>query len=88
MTEKYLRTTSFYPAVFLLSKGLELVGINKTNNPKRVEFVFSDKETAKYLLEKYNFAKKNDNEVLIDARVFVTSIKLLKEKIYQVISNF
>jgi len=88
MSKKYLRITSFYPAVFLLSKGLELVGINKTDNPKKVEFVFLDKERAKHFLQKYNFAKENDNEVLIDARVFVMSIKILKEKIYQFIRNF
>ena len=80
---KYFRTTSFYVATFLFVKGLELVNIDKTADPKKAQFVFIDSPGRKLWLESFNFGKENSPEVMIDARKFVMAIKMLKDKLYQ-----
>jgi hypothetical protein len=81
--DKYFKTTSFYVAIFLSIKGLELVDIDKTADPKRARFVFIDSPERKLWLESFNFGKENAPEVMIDVRKFVTTIKTLKDKLYQ-----
>ena len=80
-TNKNYSITNFYLAAFLLTKGLNLVGIDRTN-PQRSRFQFVKSPQWERLIEAFSFAKDNDPEVLIDARKFVTAIKSLKEKLY------
>jgi len=74
-------TTNFYLAAFLLAKGLDIVGIDRSDI-KRARFLFSKSPQWNELIEAFSFAKDNDPTVLIDARKFVTAIKNLKEKLY------
>lgn len=80
---RYFRTTSFYISAFLFAKGLELVNIDKTTDPKKARFVFVDSLEREFLLESFNFGKENDPEVMIDARKLIMAIKMLKDKLYQ-----
>lgn len=80
--DKYFRLTNFYTAAFLFAKGLELVNIDRSD-PKHSQFVFLDTPDREYLMNSFSFSKEDSMEVLIDARKFVTAIKLLKDKLYQ-----
>lgn len=82
--DRYFKLSNFYAACFLFSKGLELVNIEKDpENPKRSQFVFKDTPEREALIQNYNFAKEDSQEVLIDPRKFVMAIKMLKDKLYQ-----
>lgn len=74
-------TTNFYLAAFLSTKGLDIIGIDRSDI-KRAKFIFAKSPQWKQLIEAFSFAKESDSEVLIDARKFVTAIKNLKEKLY------
>ncbi|MCL6096287.1 MAG: DUF5659 domain-containing protein [Patescibacteria group bacterium] len=80
--DRYFRTSSFYAAAFLFSKGLELVNIDKAEL-NRSQFVFIDTPEREILLQNFNFAKEDSSEVLVDVRKFVMAIKMLKDKLYQ-----
>lgn len=81
---RYFRLTSFYTACFLFANGLELVNIEQDPaNPKRSQFVFRDTPERELLIQNYNFAKEDSQEVLIDFRKAVLAIKTLKDKLYQ-----
>ena len=80
--KNFYSTSNFYPVCFLISKGLRLININRTNSP-RCEFVFQDSPEREKWLSDFNFAPENKPSVMIDARQIITSIKMLKEKLYQ-----
>lgn len=80
---RYFRTSSFYTACFLFAKEQVLVNIDKVTDPKRAHFVFLDSPERELLLQEFNYAKENAPGVLIDTRKFITSIKQLKDKLYQ-----
>lgn len=82
-SDRYFRITGFYPAAFLFSKGMELVNIDKTTNPKRARFVFRNPERCEELLHLFDFAQEDSQETVVDARKLVSAIKTLKEKLYQ-----
>lgn len=81
--DRYFRISSFYAAAFLFAKGLELVNVDKITDPKRAQFVFRDTPERKLFLDGYNFGKEDAPEAIVDARKFVTAIKMLKDKLYQ-----
>ena len=81
-TKNKYSTSSFYPACFLLAKGMRLIEIDRTN-PHRCAFVFEDNPEREGLLHNFSFAPDNDPTILVDARRMVTAIKLLKENLYQ-----
>lgn len=83
--KKYFRTASFYTAVFLLTKNFELVNIDKEKNNRRAYFVFLDKPEREVLLKEFNFGKENSKDVLVDARKFISNIKILKDKLYLIV---
>ncbi len=35
------------------------------------------------LIDKFNFAERQDEEILVDVREFVMAVKMLKDKLYQ-----
>ncbi len=82
LNKKRYSTSSFYPACFLLAKGMRLIEIDRTN-PRRCEFVFDDCPERERLLNDFNFAPDDDPAVLVDARRLVAAIKVMKEKLYQ-----
>jgi hypothetical protein len=81
--EKHFRISSFYVAAFLFAKGLEMVDVDRIADPKRAQFVFRDSADRELWLASFNFSKENSPEVMIDARKFVTAVKMLKDKLYQ-----
>lgn len=83
MQDHYFRTTNFYTACFLFVKGLELVNIDATIDPKKAFFIFLDTPEREFLLKSFNFAQENSPEVVVDARKLITAIKTLKDKLYQ-----
>ena len=81
-TDKNQSTTNFYLAVFLSVKGLDLIGIDRSD-AKRARFIFAESPQWKQFIEAFSFAKDNDPKILIDARKFIVVIKSLKDKLYQ-----
>lgn len=81
--DKYFQTSSFYLAAFLFAKGLELVNVDKITDSKRAHFVLADSPLRELWVERFNFGKEDDPEVLVDARKLVQATKTLKEKLYQ-----
>ena len=79
---KTFASNNFYTSCFLISKGIRLVDIDKTN-PRRAEFIFEDDGGINNLIRDFNFAEKDSPSVAVDARELVLAIKTLKEKIYQ-----
>jgi len=80
--QNFYSTSNFYPACFLLCKGLHLISINR-NNPHRCEFVFQDSLEREKWLNDFNFAPENNSSILVDARKLINAIKTLKERLYQ-----
>lgn len=83
MNDYHFRISNFYPAAFLLAKGVGLVDIDKSSDPKRANFVFAEPVLCKELLHAFNYGKENDEMVMVDARSMAVSVKALKEKLYQ-----
>lgn len=77
-------STNFYASVFLILKGAEIVGVEKSeHNPGRSVFVFRDFPQRKELLRQFNFAPEDSPETSIDFRKAVAVIRDLKQKLYQ-----
>lgn len=83
MENKYFRTTNFYQAAFLLTKGMTLMKIEKSAQSSRANFVFQDIPNREMLLETFNYRMEDDPDTLVDARKLIGSIRQLKEKLYQ-----
>lgn len=81
--DRYLRTTSFYVAAYLFSKNCELVNVDKTNDPKRAEFIFLNNPETDLLAHIFNFAKDQEPDLQVNVRSFITAIKNLKNLLYQ-----
>lgn len=81
-SDKYFETSNFYLSAFLFAKGFELVKIKRTLT-QRCEFVFDDKPEITNLAEQFFYAKENSKEILVDARLIVTAIRNLKDRLYQ-----
>ena len=79
--ERRYSTSNFYPACFLLAKGMRLISIDRTT--PRFSFIFEDVPEREKLLQDFNFAGDGDPAVLVDCRKLITVIKFLKEKLYQ-----
>ena len=81
--QRYFRTSNFYAAAFLYANDQTLVNIDKEPGRKRALFVFIDSPEREKLLQVFSFAKDDSPELKVDARKFVTAVKLLKDKLYQ-----
>lgn len=84
--ERYFRTSSFYAAAFLYAKDQILVNIDKVSDVKRAQFVFLNSSELQLILQSFNYAKEDSPDVMVDARKYMTAIKMLKDKLYQTIS--
>ncbi|HWA51850.1 MAG TPA: DUF5659 domain-containing protein [Patescibacteria group bacterium] len=81
---KNFKSANFYLSCFLIAKDLELLDIEKNNTRnRRSQFVFSDTAKLRKLVRNFNFSKNQNSEVLVDARVLISAIKTLKDKLYQ-----
>jgi hypothetical protein len=78
--EKHI--TSFYLAAYLFTKGQNLRAID-FDDPRRADFVFEGSKDIDDLVQQFNFASPQEQSVLVDAREFIMSIKMLKDKLYQ-----
>jgi hypothetical protein len=81
--DRYFKTSNFYTAVYLYAKDCELINIDKTADPKRVQFVFINNPEVEILVNIFNFAKDNDPDLQVNSRSFITAIKNLKTLLYQ-----
>ena len=81
--EKYFRTTSFYTACFLFSKGHELVNVDRLQDPKKADFVFINSSDLQLSVHEFNFSKDDSPTLLINVRAFITAIKQIKNALYE-----
>lgn len=81
--DRYFRTNSLNTASFLFAKGFELANVDKTQNPKRAEFVFVNSAELQLHLELFQTANRTEPEVLVDARILFNAIKQIKTILYQ-----
>ena len=72
-------TTSFYLSCFLLARGVQLVGLDQTDDLDRRSFVFVDSPSRQILADEYNFAE--DAEVSV--RDFISAIRKLKALLHE-----
>lgn len=82
MSNKSFKTSQFYLAAFLHVKGMELIGIDRTD-PRRCQFIFADIPQREMLIEAFNFAGEDAKTVMVDARKLVNVLKNLKDKLHQ-----
>lgn len=76
--EKQFISPDFYISAFILAKGLRLSGVTKdSQNPRRLLFIFEDKESAQKLAEDFIFGRD-----LIEPKRYSTAIKELKDLIH------
>ena len=80
---KYFYTTNFNLASFLFAKGIELANIDRLDNQKRATFVFVENPQIEELVHAFDYAKENEEVVMVDARKDIHASKMLKEKLYQ-----
>ncbi|MEK7539570.1 MAG: DUF5659 domain-containing protein [Patescibacteria group bacterium] len=81
--ERYFKTTNFNLASFLFVKGIELANIDRLDNQKRQTFVFVENPQTEELIHEFDYAKENDEIVMVDARKLIYATKQLKDKLYQ-----
>jgi len=79
--KEIFHTEDFYLTAFLITNGLQLINIDRTN-PRRCQFVFKDTSKRESLVQSYNFAVPDSKKILVDARKLVVAIKDLKTKLY------
>lgn len=77
------KTTNFYIAAFLYSKGVKLIDLERDSDSQKTKFVFINSPELKIFLESFNFGDENDPNVIIDARELIAAIKSIKDKLYQ-----
>ena len=80
---RYFRTTNYNLASFLFAKGIELANIDRLDNQKRATFVFVENPQIEELVHAFDYAKENEEIVMVDARKIIHASKMLKEKLYQ-----
>ena len=79
---QYFYTSNFHCAVFLTVKGFQLVNVDWTN-AQRAQFVFIDTPVREGLIRQFNYAERNTQDVMVDAREYEAAIKVLKDRLYQ-----
>lgn len=74
--ENILKTNDIGSAAALISSGIPLLNIDKTD-PKKVIFIFPNNKTIAELVKEYW-----DNKLHVDAKTLLDSLKSLKSRIY------
>ena len=80
--DRYYRTQHFNLACFLFARGMEIADIDRSEDSRRATFVFVVRPEIEELAHEFNFAKENEEIVMVDARKIFYAIKALKEKLY------
>ena len=78
-SQQTYNTTDFYLSCFLLARGIQLIGLNQTDEPGRRSFVFVESDMRAILMDEYNF----DAEAEINVRDFISAIRKLKTLLYE-----
>src|SRR3989338_1676354 len=78
-SQQTYNTTDFYLSCFLLARGIQLIGLNQTDEPGRRSFVFVESDMRAILMDEYNF----DAEAEINMRDFISAIRKLKTLLYE-----
>lgn len=81
MYQNKYKTNSFYLAAFLLSKGAELVGTEKSAGNKSI-FVFNDTDEVKGFVGVFNFSNDDNAHLSVNFKKVEAAIKRLKSLIY------
>lgn len=76
MTEKEFSTFDLAASAALISKGFELISLDKSN-PRKVLFIFRNQHGIKKVVEDY-WA----DHLEVRSRTFFDNIKMLKNRIY------
>jgi len=66
--QKEFGTASFALAVFLYSKGEQVVGMSAIGGTEKKEFAFRDTPQLQKLINTYKFGQKDDPEMIISVR--------------------
>lgn len=77
MEQKY-KTKNFYLTAFLIAKGFELQGVDRTDGPNRIDFIFEKSDKLYRMAEIFRFHEQTE----IDAQLFIRALKKLKSYIY------
>jgi hypothetical protein len=75
-TDKYWRTSDFYLAAYLFAKGAVITGVRADDG--RAAFAFLNSPEMDEWYDEFRFGKP-----LIDARILIWSISILRKKKYE-----
>lgn len=76
---KEFQTNSFYLACFLAAKGpMQLLRVDRPAGSRHADFVFSDTDTRKSLVEEFSIG----NDSLVNVKDFIFQIRRLKSALY------
>ena len=67
---RYFRTTSLSLSIFLFAKDQQIAGIDYVSGSIKKEFAFVSSPYLEELVEKYKFAKHDDEDLLVSVRVY------------------
>lgn len=74
--DSQFKSPNFYLSAFLLSKGFELLDIDKLD-PRKYLFVFQDKKDRQSIVEDFLFGRTT-----VEPKAFIAAIKELKQLLY------
>lgn len=81
---KQIKISSFYLSAFLIAKGFNLISLEReSSSSSKFLFVFTSTTTVEDVVQSFNFASEESDEVVVDARKMIFAIKKLKEVLYQ-----
>jgi hypothetical protein len=80
--DRYFRSSSLPLATFLFTKEQGLVGIHATDGCKK-EFLFVQTPRLEELVGKYKFGERNDEDALVDARLYEHARQELLDRVHE-----
>lgn len=81
-SDQHFRTTSLTLSVFLWAKEQPITGIHKLDGARK-EFVFSKTPYLEELVDKFKFGARNDEDVLVDARLLEHARQTLLDRVHE-----
>ncbi len=64
---------------FLIARGMQLIGLNQTEDFTRRDFVFVDSPAREKLVNEYNF----DHQAEVNMQDFISAIRQLKSLLHE-----
>jgi hypothetical protein len=80
--DNHFKTNTFYLAAFLLSRGLELVGV-QVGAAGKATFIFINSNEIDDLVRVFNFGNEDDQNFQVSFKKVELAIKKLKALIYE-----